>query len=186
MRILWVAAAHEYGNPALGASFEEMNFRTALEGMGHDVTAFDFLARERTAGRRAMNVDLLEAANDGGFDLVFFFLHEDQVACETIERIGAAGTPTLNWFADDHWRFEGFSRRYARVLTWSVTTDPDSVERYEAEGLGDRVLLSQWACNRYAYDRVADTLEHDVTFVGQPHGDRREVVTAVRAAGLEV
>ncbi|MDX6665905.1 MAG: hypothetical protein QOG68_2111, partial [Solirubrobacteraceae bacterium] len=25
MRILWVAAAHEYGDPALGPSFEEMN-----------------------------------------------------------------------------------------------------------------------------------------------------------------
>jgi spore maturation protein CgeB len=186
MRLLWVAAAHEYGDPALGPSFEEMNFRSALDGMGHEVTPYDFLARERAVGRAGMNEELLAAARGGGFDLVFFFLHEDQILLRTIERIGASGTPTLNWFADDHWRFEGFSRYYARALTWSVTTDPDSLAGYEAEGLGNRVILSQWACNRYAYDRVTTSLEHDVTFVGQPHGDRREVVTRLEAAGVPV
>jgi spore maturation protein CgeB len=186
MHILWIAAAHEYGDPALGASFEEMNFRSALEGMGHEVVAFDFLARERAVGRRAMNAELLAVAQEAGPDLAFFFLHEEQVALRTIEQIGELGIPTLNWFADDHWRFEGFSRHYARVLTWSVTTDPDTVAKYEAEGLGDRVLLSQWACNRYAYDRTATGLEHDVTFVGQPHGGRRAVVASLEQAGIAV
>lgn len=186
MRILWIAHAHEYGDPRLGPSFEDINFRSALEGMGHSVTAFDFHARELAVGRPAMNDELVRVAREGAFDLAFFFLHEEQIAAATIESIGAAGTPTLNWFADDHWRFDGFSRRYAKVLTWSVTTDPDSVTKYEAEGLGDRVILSQWACNRYAYDRTATGLEHDVTFVGQPHGDRREVVSALEAAGVAV
>lgn len=185
MRVLWVAGAHEYGDPALGPSFEHMNFRSALVGMGHDVTHFDFHEQERERGRDGMNAELVRAAREGTFDIAFFFLHEEQIAPATIERVGAH-TTTLNWFADDHWRFDGFSRPYARVLHWSVTTDPDSVERYEAEGLGDRVILSQWACNRYAYDKTADGLDFDVSFVGQPHGDRREVIAALRAAGLEV
>jgi spore maturation protein CgeB len=184
MRILYVATAHEYGDPALGPSFEEMNFRSALEGMGHEVVAFDFLARERELGRRGMNEALLAAA-DRSLDLAFFFLHEDQIAPRTIERIGARGLPTLNWFADDHWRYEDFSRHYARVLTWSVTTDHAAVARYRADGV-DRVILSQWACNRYAYDRTAEELTIDVSFVGQPHGNRREVIAAVGAAGYDV
>jgi spore maturation protein CgeB len=186
MRILWVATSHEYGNPALGPSFEEMNFRSALQGMGHEVIAFDFLARERAGGREAMNAELQRLAADARPDLVFFFLHEDQISTRTIERIGAQGVPTLNWFADDHWRYERFSRHYARALAWSVTTDPDAVEKYAADGLGDKVLLSQWACNRYAYDRAAVELAYDVTFVGQPHGNRREVVKAVQDAGIDV
>ena len=44
MRILYAGMAHEYGRPELGPSFEEMNFRSALEGMGDDVHAFDFRA----------------------------------------------------------------------------------------------------------------------------------------------
>lgn len=186
MKILWVATYYEYGNPELGRSFEDTNFRTALEGMGHEVVAFDFMTRNREVGRDAMNAELERLAAEVRPDLVFFFLYEEEITPRTIERIRSGGVPTLNWFADDHWRFERFSRRYARVLTWSVTTDPDAVEKYAAEGLGDKVLLSQWACNRYAYDRVAGDLAHDVTFVGQPHGNRREVVGALRHAGIDV
>jgi spore maturation protein CgeB len=186
VKILWVATAHEYGDPDLGPSFEEMNFRSALQGMGHEVVAFDFLARERADGRDAMNAELERIAAELRPRLVFFFLHEEQISTCTIERIGARGIPTLNWFADDHWRYRGFSRHYARALTWSVTTDPDAVGKYAADGLGDKVLLSQWACNRYAYDRAAAELAYDVSFVGQPHGNRREVIEAVQAAGIDV
>ncbi|HVF34003.1 MAG TPA: glycosyltransferase, partial [Candidatus Saccharimonadia bacterium] len=186
MKILWVATAHEYGDPGLGPSFEEMNFRSALEGMGHEVFAFDFVARERASGRDAMNAELERAAAGDRPDLAFFFLHEEQISARTIERIGAQGIPTLNWFADDHWRYDGFSRHYARALSWSVTTDPDSVAKYERDGLGDRVLLSQWACNSYAYDRIGEDLAYDATFVGQPHGDRREVAAAIEAAGIDL
>lgn len=136
MKLLWVATAHEYGDPQLGPSFEEMNFRSALVGMGHDVVAFDFLAREHAAGRDAMNTELERVAADVRPDLAFLFLHEEQVSTRTIERIGAKGIPTLNWFADDHWRYRGFSRHYARALTWSVTTDPEAVAKYASDGLG--------------------------------------------------
>jgi spore maturation protein CgeB len=186
VKILWVATYHEYGKPELGRSFEDTNFRSALEGMGHAVVAYDFMTRDRDIGRDAMNAELERLAAEVRPDLVFFFLYEEEIAPRTIERIGAAGVPTLNWFADDHWRFERFSRHYARALTWSVTTDPDAVPKYAAEGLADRVLLSQWACNRYAYDRVTTELAYDVTFVGQPHGNRRAVVAAARDAGIDV
>lgn len=48
------------------------------------------------------------------------------------------------------------------------------------------MLLSQWACNRFAYDRTDAELAYDASFVGQPHGNRREVIEAVRAAGVDV
>jgi spore maturation protein CgeB len=184
MRILYVGSRWEYGDPALGLSFEEMNFRSALEGMGNEVVAFDFMARMREVGRDAMNAEL-EAAADASFDLVFFLMLDEEIDIGAIERIGAKGVPTLNWFADDHWRFEGFTSRYAPALTWSVTTDHESVPKYHAIGV-ENVVLSQWACNRYAYDRGDGALTHDVTFVGQPHGDRREVVEQVRGAGFDV
>jgi spore maturation protein CgeB len=186
VKILWVATYYEYGKPELGRSFEDTNFRTALEGMGHEVVAYDFMTRDRAIGRGAMNAELERLAAETRPDLAFFFLYEEEIPPRTIERIGARGVPTLNWFADDHWRFERFSRHYARVLRWSVTTDPDAVAKYAGEGLADRVLLSQWACNRYAYDRAEGDLAHDVTFVGQPHGNRRAVVEALRAAGVAV
>src|ERR671915_311516 len=125
--------AHDYGRPELGPSFEEANFRSAFDGMGHEVLPFDFKAREAEVGRQAMNRELVQLAGETSPDLVFFFLYEHELAPETIA----------------------------------------AVAKYRSLGLKG-ALLSQWACNKYAYGKTASTLEHDVTFVGMPHGNRRE------------
>ena len=69
-----------------------------------------------------------------------------------------AGGPTVNWFTDDHWRFDRFSRHFAPAFDWSITTDRDSLPKYEAIGY-ENVILSQWACNGYAYDWTGRELD---------------------------
>jgi spore maturation protein CgeB len=186
MHILHIAMRHEYGDPSRGLSFEETNFRSSLEGMGHRLTVFDFMERIRRDGTVRMRADLVTLVAETKPDLAFFFLFTDQLDTETIEAVGRdGGCPTVNWFADDHWRFEDFTRHMAPAFDLAVTTDPDSLPKYRM--LADtRVHLSQWACNRYAYGRVTTELKHDVTFVGQPHGDRRQTVANLGDAGLPV
>lgn len=186
MRILYVAMADDYGDPRRGQSFEETNFRSALEGMGHEVIPFDFMRRKAAVGKDAMNAELLTTAAEVRPDVVFFFLFTDEITPRTIEEVAQrAGAPTVNWFADDHWRFETFTRHYAPSLTWSVTTDHDSLPKYAEIGYAN-VIASQWAANRYAYAKVTDELEHDVTFVGQPHGGRDAIIADLRRAGVPV
>jgi spore maturation protein CgeB len=185
VRILYVAMEYDYGDPSRGPSFEDMNFRRALEGMDHDLVRFDFKAREQAVGRDAMNAELLRIAEDAQAGASFFFLFEDEILPETIAAVGRASGPTINWFADDHWRFDSFSRKYARSLDVCVTTDHDAVPRYRAEG-ATNVVLSQWACNPYVYRRVTSELEHGVTFVGQRYGRRPEIVQRIEAAGHDV
>jgi spore maturation protein CgeB len=184
VRILYVAMRHEYGDPSRGLSFEETNFRSSLTGMGHDVVAFDFMEHAARAGVPAMRAELVAAAGETRPDLAFFFLFTDQLDTATVEAVARAGQcPTINWFADDHWRFESFTRHMAPAFDLAVTTDPDALPKYAAlEGV--RVHLSQWACNRYAYGKVTSMIEHDVTFVGQPHGDRRQVAARLGKEGL--
>ena len=186
MRILYVAMRHEYGDPSRGLSFEENNFRSALEGMGHELSCFDLVDRAKREGVRAMRRELVRQAAEADPDLAFFCLFTDELDAPTIEAVAEAGRcPTVNWFADDHWRFESFTRHLAPVFDLAVTTDPDSLHKYRT--LPDvRVHLSQWACNRYAYARTTAELRHDVTFVGQPHGDRRQITTSLREAGVPV
>jgi spore maturation protein CgeB len=186
MNVLYVGMRHEYGDPSRGLSFEENNFRSSLEGMGHAVTAYDFMERAARDGVTQMRGDLVSAAAEIQPDLAFFFLFTDQLDVATIEAVGRAGhCPTVNWFADDHWRFEDFTRHFAPAFDLAVTTDADSLAKYRS--LADtRVHLSQWACNRYAYGKVTEELKHDVTFVGQPHGDRKRIVAGLQDAGLAV
>lgn len=186
MHILYVAMRHEYGDPSRGLSFEENNFRGSLEGMGHKVSAFDFLGRAKRDGVERMRRDLIDLAAETQPELAFFVLFTDQLDTRTIAAVGhAGGCPTVNWFADDHWRFEDFTRHMAPAFDLAVTTDPDSLPKYRL--LADtRVHLSQWACNRYAYGRITTDLSHDATFVGQPHGDRKRMVAMLDDAGLPV
>ncbi len=185
MKILYVAMADDYGDPSRGPSFEETNFRSALEGMGHELVTFDFMAEKKAHGKAEMNRRLLAAAEEATPDLSFFALFEDEIDQETIRGVSRAGGPTVNWFADDHWRFERFSRHFAPALDWSVTTDRDSLPKYEAIGY-EPVILSQWACNRYAYEKTAEGLSYDVTFIGQSYGERPATVERLRAEGFDV
>jgi spore maturation protein CgeB len=186
MRILYVAMAHDYGIPERGPSFEDANFRSALEGMGHELIPYDFASRLRAIGKRAMRRELIETAAEARPDLTFFCLFEDEIDPQTIEAVGREGrAPTVNWFTDDHWRFEIFSRHMAPALDLAVTTDPDAIAKYHAAGL-QNVHLSQWACNRYSYGKATDEIAHQVTFVGQPHGSRPDTIAALRAAGYDV
>lgn len=186
MRVLYVAMAHDYGVPQRGPSFEEQNFRSALDGMGHDIVAFDFMERAKRDGVERMRSDLVATAAEAGADVAFFCLFEQELDVATIEAVRReSGAPTINWFTDDHWRFDDFSRHMAPAFSLAVTTDPDSMPKYAAAGV-DNVLLSQWACNRYAYRKVSDAIAHEVTFVGQPHGNRRETIARLRKAGYGV
>lgn len=185
MRILYVAMADDYGDPARGPSFEQVNFKSALEGMGHQLVHFDFMAETREHGKDEMNRRLPAVAAETMPDLSFFVLFEDEIRPETIERVSRAGGATVNWFTDDHWRFERFTRHFAPAFDWSITTDRDSLPRYHAIGY-ENVILSQWACNRYAYDWTGRELEYDVTFIGQSYGERPATVERLRAEGFDV
>jgi spore maturation protein CgeB len=178
--------ADDYGDPARGLSFEETNFYSALEGMGHELVRFDFMRRKAAVGIPELNRELVETASEARPDVSFFCLFTDEISPDTIEQVAnMTGAPTINWFTDDHWRFEDFTRHYAPAFTWSVTTDHESIPKYHAIGYRN-VIPSQWACNRYAYSKVTDELEHDVTFVGQPHGGRRKVIARLERAGHRV
>ena len=179
--------ANDYGDPSRGLSFEETNFRSSLEGMGHELIAYDFMEQSRQNGKQRMRADLLRTAAETKPDVAFFCLFTDELDISTIEGVGREGRcPTVNWFADDHWRFDIFTRHIAPAFDLAVTTDEDSLAKYAAEGI-DRVHLSQWACNRYAYSRAnAGENKHSVTFVGQPHGNREATVERLRSAGHQV
>lgn len=185
MRILWVAPLYDYGDPRRGLGFEETNLASALRGMGHEVVHFDFLHEYREHGRRKMNRRLVEAASWSQPDLAFFFLYRYEVKRKTVRQISRLGVPTLNWFADDHWRFDDFSRFYAPVFDWVSTTDEAAMPKYRAIGY-HHALLTQYACNRHSYRRVAYDKRYDVTFIGQPHSDRRQIIERLAQAGIQV
>jgi spore maturation protein CgeB len=133
-----------------------------------------------------MNQRLVEVAHSEKPDLMFTVLMADELDPAAIRSIsGGHPCPTLNWFCDDHYRFESFTRRWAPAFDYVVTTTNSALAKYQAMGYRN-VIKSQWACNHFLYRKVNLPLKYDVTFVGQPHGNRRELVRALKMANIDV
>jgi spore maturation protein CgeB len=186
MKILYAAMKYDYGDPERGLSFEHTNFYSALTSLGHDLHYFDFMTLLQELGRDEMNRRLLELARSEVPDIMFTFLFTDELDPKVVETISRdTSTITLNWFADDHWRFETYSARWAPRFNWVVTTAASAIPKYERIGYR-HAIKSQWACNDAGYRKLDLPMLYDVSFVGQPHGNRRQVIEAIRSAGIDV
>lgn len=186
MRILYVASKFDYGRPESGFSFEHCNFYETLRRMGDAIVYFDYPTLLRGRGRDGMNRLLREVVKAEKPTLMFTFLAEEELRRDVVRKISDSGlTTTLNWFADDHWRFDGYSRFWAPCFNWVVTTDKAALPKYERHGLRN-VIRSQWACNPFLYRREKSSFEFDVSFIGQAHGDRPAFVHSLERAGISI
>ncbi|MDX6664215.1 MAG: spore maturation protein CgeB [Solirubrobacteraceae bacterium] len=187
MKILYVALRFDYGKPEQGDSFEHQTFHSALSALGHEIVHFDIGAVRREHGAERMSRRLWEVACAEDADLMFCVLFDDELDKAVVRRISEElRTVTVNWFCDDHWRFDTFSRDWAPCFNWVVTTAPRDLAPYEDHGL-DNVIRSQWACNAATFRKLDDEPQAiDVSFVGMDHGDRAGVMRRVRRAGIDV
>lgn len=186
LRILYVAMKYDYGQPRRGLSYEENNLFHSLLNMGHQIIRFDFKAIEKRFSRREMNKMLLETVYRYNPDLMFTVLFRNELDKKVVNEISTqTETKTINWFCDDHWRFDSYSRYWAPMFNWVVTTAKSALPRYEEIGY-ENVIHAQWACNHFLYRKLGLPHLYDVTFVGQPHGNRRQVIGSLRKAGIDV
>jgi len=187
MKILYIGMRHDYGDPQRDDCYEYLNFVDTLRHM-NDVrlTEFYFDLRLRSLGRRDMNRELLQRVQEVQPDLCFFVLFTDEIAAETISAIrGESRVLTVNWFGDDHWRFLPFSRRWAPLFDWVVTTDSASVKKYHDIGC-HRIIKSQWGFNHRRIQPREAAEEYDCTFVGQGYARRQRLIRELAASGIEV
>jgi spore maturation protein CgeB len=184
VKVLYVALKYNYGQPSQGYSYEHYNFYHALVRMGHDILYFDMMLMQH--GRESMNQRLLEVAKNEKPDLMFTVLHTNELEQSVVREISESpDTVTLNWFCDDQWRFDNYSRYWAPCFNGVITTAPSALPKYAHLGYSG-VIKSQWACNHFLYRKLDLPLKYDVTFVGQPHGNRREIIQSLRDAGINV
>ena len=187
LRVLFVGLEFDYGLPARGHSYEHLNFLDALgrmQGVGAHFFPFDTVMRR--IGRKAMNARLIRTVQDLQPDICLFSLFTDEIDRQTIRWITEkSGARTLNWFGDDHWRFSVYSRYWAPLFHWVLTTDSEAVEKYRAIGC-HHVCKTQWACNQSRYRHYDIPEDLDVTFVGQVHSRRRTTVEYLRKRGVDV
>ena len=190
-KLLYVGMQYDYGDRHRGLSYEHRNFYDSLtrfcQSCGWEMVHYDFMERGRILGRDAMTEELFALATGTDFAFLFAVLFDagqDPIP-GVFSCIGESGrTRTVHWFCDDHWKFDTYSRHLAPHFHFSCTTAQTAVGKYAAAGLGDRVIKTQWACNHHLYVPGKPFRDVDLSFVGMPHGNRRQVLARLAAAGM--
>ena len=189
-KVLYVGMRADYGNPARGISFEERNFHDPLIHYPDlAVTSFDYYAIGEDLGKQGMSNALLDKVFEIRPDLLFFVGFDDErdPSREVMARIThETDTATMLWICDDHWKFDKYSSTWAPCLDWIVSTDPDSMPKYSTIGMRDRAILSQWAVNHRLYHPIKTGQDIDISFVGQPHGERRNIIEYLERKGFRI
>ena len=184
LRILYVACRYAQNIQNRGLGFEENNFLNSLVDMGHHIIRLNY-PKDGKSGR-VISEMMLDCVTRYSPDLLFTVLGRNELSKKAVEEISTkTDTITLNWFCDDHWRFESFSKYWAPVFNWVVTTAKSALPKYEEIGYRN-VIYAQWACNHFLYRRLDYPRIHNVTFVGQAHGNRRQIIEELRRNGVDV
>ncbi|WP_234495044.1 CgeB family protein [Vibrio maritimus] len=186
MKIVYVDYQYHYGKPELGNNDIGLNgFIHSFETLGHQVVPFFY--DELTDNVERLNSDIITFCREQQPDLVFFLLSHDLFKVETIQKLTNEFT-TINFFGDDHWRFEAFTKKLAPSFTYCVTTDHLALDKYHAIGVKN-VILSQWAAlepqeNNELVD--GSGYKYDVTFVGGKNPYRNWFIKYLEKKGVKV
>jgi spore maturation protein CgeB len=185
MRVLAPLLRYDYGKKERGESLEKVCFVPAMASAGADVHPLWLEEHGYPSDIDGLQRAVESEAERISPDLVFFILMEDEIRLETLDRLNRRYL-TCNWFADDQWRFESFTRYVAPRLTFSITVDKYSLPLYWAIGCRN-VVLSQWGCLESSQNRNSPPeSRYDVSFIGSRNLARGWYVDALARAGIIV
>jgi len=184
MKILYVDLQYDYGIQSRGLNLiGQDGFKHSFEKLGHEVVGFYY--DDLLANKALLQKKLLETADQVMPDLIFFCLFQDQFKHETLKSLKEKYT-TANWFGDDQWRFDNFTRRYVNDFSWCITTDVYAVSKYRALGQKN-IILSQWAAiDAHEKFEEASAYKYDVSFVGGYHPYRAWFIKQLTYSGIAV
>lgn len=177
---------YDYGNPKQGLSFEYEIFGNIFKKIkGSEVKIFDYKSEIKKKGQKEMNHLLVEKCKEFRPDLIFTFLFENEIYPETLHKMHKYSKVSITWMADDKWRWEIIGKKYCKYFDYVITTDPDSIKKYESIGYKN-AILSQWAVDPEIYKDQKLKKDIPISFVGRDNAWRRFVIKELKRRGIEV
>jgi len=122
-------------------------------------------------GKDKMNKKFLEKVKKEQPDYILFGLSYDEFYPETLQSIKKISpqTITINFFGDDNWRYDDWSRYYALLFDYIITSEKDNSD-YEKDGLKNVSFLHGISPDVFKPKLI--NKKYDLTFIGMPIRDR--------------
>ena len=194
LRILSIYHSYNWEDSSLGSSLAK--FGEVLHLDWRDPTLAEGKQTSYSSWMEKMNTGLLKKARDLNkarpIDVVFTYLSGEQATPKMLQGLREIGAPIVNLALNDKETFVGKVREGHAAgardicqyfdLCWTSTAD--AVEKYVVEGATPLYLpegANPGVHKPYEVDKI-----YDVSFVGQCYGNRPEIITRLREAGIQV
>lgn len=186
MKILFAGLKYDYGIPTRGESLESKTFVPALKALASEFETFWFEENGFPSNTETLQKSLIAYADKIRPDLIFFVLMKDEITTDTLSYLRQSYV-TTNWFCDDTWRFNQFTKNIAPFLKLPITNDKFSISEYKKIGC-EHVMLSQWATVDYDANLDLNNVDYkyDISFVGSKNPTREWVISELRKQNLNV
>ncbi len=187
MKIVFIGYQYPYGNKSFGKSLDVEIFVDSLsEANNRNVDSFyldEYLDKETS---KSLNDDIKKYCSNINPELIVFNLINNELD-KTILSYLKKQYKTLNWFGDDQWRYDIFSKEMAKYFTYQITTDKFSVQKYLNDGYPN-VILSQWGGVKVSDVDLNQDIKHlyDVSFIGAYSPVREWVIEYLISNGVNV
>lgn len=160
------------------------NLYAPLKDLGHDVYFYDTVNPEERNFTKV--VDSFKP------DLIFCCLTNDQQIApfepwdDLVKYTDSGLVKTFNWFCDDTWRFENFSKSACHCFTACSTPERAYLERFKIEANYRNIILGLWHSNINFFPSHPVQKKYDVLFCGHLNRDRINYINYLQEMGIEV
>jgi len=186
MKIVSVFLKYDYGIKTRGVSIEKKYFYPALKKVFKGIVPFWLEDNGFVEDRGLLQRKLLDFCNSEKPDIVFFVLMNNEIDIATLDKLYKKYI-TINWFCDDEWRFETFSKDIANHFHYCITMDKYSIKKYKEIGQ-KKVILSHWGIFEYIENLDLDNVKYnyDISFIGSKNRIREWYVNSLKKKGISV
>ena len=185
MKVLFVGFKYDYGIPSRGESLEIKSFYPAIEKNCEECHAFWLEENGYPKKNDSLQSKIINHADKIKPDLIFFILMKDEIEKETIITLSSK-YKTLNWFCDDQWRFDSFTKDIAKLFSFCITVDKYSIVKYRQIGINP--IESQWATFDYNYELSLSRInyQYEVSFIGTKNITREWIIHELNKRNIQV
>lgn len=166
-----------------GNSHESLDKKIFVESTSTKKNQTQFFKIDNFKSKKELESSLLSFLNKTKIDLIIFNLINDEICQTTLLKLKNS-YKTINWFGDDQWRFESFSRYKCWLFEYCITTDQEALEKYKNIGYKN-IILSQWGAVQIKKNKIQN-YNFDITFIGSYSIAREWLILKLRKNKLDV
>jgi spore maturation protein CgeB len=180
-RILFIGLKYSYGKKELGESLNKKAHSDILKSLGYEV---ENLWLDDYATNEELQEMIVVRSKEYNPDVIFFKLFKFEVEFETLEVLRKKYF-LVNWFGDDQWRFDSFTKKYANYFDVCITTDKFSVIKYKSIGQNN-IIRSQHASFENFSEFEDVNYKYDISFIGGVNPFRKWFVNELLKKNIKV